>query len=210
MHALTKLSSLITTPALVLALATPALAEAAEAAETAEAPAATATPAAAEAPQASSFHADAEIDPTAYILKGYSLHVGMGGDHFRVDLGAFAMAVPTFMHGNKALDVSFDGFGVKFEYFPFAEYTGAFVGVGTGMMNTLVRLKGSDLAKRQTHVSAGAHIGYRIDIYKGFYATPWVGVDYTFDAKDVTLGGETYKGESVSFFPAVHLGYRFR
>src|SRR5262245_36496062 len=40
------------------------------------------------------FHADVEIDPTAYVLGGYSLHVGLGWRRVRVDLGAFAMTLP--------------------------------------------------------------------------------------------------------------------
>lgn len=39
------------------------------------------------------FHADFEVDPTAYILDGYSLHAGIGWKRVRVDLGAFAMSL---------------------------------------------------------------------------------------------------------------------
>ena len=43
----------------------------------------------------------------------------------RIDLGAYAMAVPRFIHGNKSFDQSFDGFGVKLQYFLFADRAGA-------------------------------------------------------------------------------------
>ncbi|MFO0658259.1 MAG: hypothetical protein U0165_00270 [Polyangiaceae bacterium] len=82
---LAALSFLVTTPA--------------TAAPTATEPSSTDTTAPA---RTSEFHADFEVDPTAYVLDGYSLHVGLGQGRFRLDLGAFAMKVPGAIHGNKA------------------------------------------------------------------------------------------------------------
>jgi len=39
-------------------------------------------------------HADFEVDPTALVLAGHSLHVGSGWKRVRLDLGAFATLVP--------------------------------------------------------------------------------------------------------------------
>ncbi len=43
----------------------------------------------------------------------------------------------------------------------------------------------------------------------GFYATPWLGLSYSFDAGDVTVGGRTFKNSPWQVFPAVHFGRRF-
>jgi hypothetical protein len=153
---------------------------------------------------------DVEVDPMAFVLDGYSLHAGVGWNHFRLDLGAFAMAMPHAFHGQDGFAPSFDGFGAKLQFFPFAEQTGGFVGVGAGVTRLLVRREDSDLAIRRTQVGAGVHLGWRFDVYRGLYATPWVGFDYTFNAKDVTLGDRTYANKPFTLFPAVHLGYRFR
>lgn len=152
---------------------------------------------------------DVEVDPTAYVLSGYSVHVGVGWTRLRVDLGAFAIAVPRFVHGNDGFSSSVDGLGVKLQYFPFAEEHGGFVGVDAGFNRQLIRLDGTDLAAREEQLSLGAHVGWRFEIGPSFYATPWIGLSYGFNVHDVTLNGQTFRQGPWTVFPAVHLGYRF-
>ncbi len=153
--------------------------------------------------------ADIEIDPIAYAFDGFSLHAGIAYKRLRIDLGAYAMSLPGFLNDQDAFDVSFNGYGVKVQYFVFEEQTGGFVGLGTGVSNVLVKRVGTQLADTHTQFSAGANLGWRFDLVGGFYATPWVGFDYTFNPKDVTLAGETFESNPFMIFPTVHLGYRF-
>jgi hypothetical protein len=162
------------------------------------------------APAACSFHADVEIDPLAYALDGYALHAGDGWGRWRVDLGAFAIAVPKFVHGNEHFDVSFDGYGAKVHYYVFAEQYGGFIGADCGMARSLVRVKSSDLAAGDRQVNVGVNAGWRFDLGAGLYATPWLGVGYAFGAEDVVLAGNTFEPGRVTFFPAVHVGYHLR
>lgn len=156
----------------------------------------------------SSFHADFEVDPTAYALSGYSLHVGLGWKRLRLDLGAFAMALPDFAKSDDSFEVSFDGFGSKLQYFVLAEQRGLFVGVDAGVARPLVQR--GELASKDSQYSIGVNAGYRFDLGAHLYATPWLGVSYAFSAEDVTLGGTTYEQSPVTIFPAAHVGYRFR
>ena len=153
-------------------------------------------------------HMDFELDPTAYVLAGHSLHVGLGYGRARLDLGNFAIAMPQFLHGNDGFDVSYDGYGVKLQYFLFAEQAGLFAGVDGNLMRGLAQRQHTSLSTRSLQGSLGLHVGYRIPIIAGFYITPWIGVDYDFGARDVTLRGATYKASSITVFPAIHLGYR--
>ena len=161
------------------------------------------------APAPSGFHADVEIDPTAYALSGHSIHVGLGLRHVRLDLGAFAMDLPHWAHGNDGYDVAFSGYGAKLHVFPFAEQAGLFLGVDGGVSHVLVRRQGTDLAVRQTQGALGVHLGYRIGLPAGFYVTPWIGVSRQFGTKDLTLAGASFHQSPFNVFPAVHLGYRF-
>lgn len=156
------------------------------------------------------FHLDLEVDPTAYVFSGYSLHVGLGWKRVRLDLGAFGMAVPGPFRSNDAFAVSFDGFGAKLQVFPFAEQRGGFVGVDAGMASQLTQLTGSDLAARDRQVTLGVNAGWRFALGTHFYATPWIGVSRVLGARDVTLGGSTYEAQRTMVFPAVHVGYRFK
>lgn len=153
-------------------------------------------------------HADFEVDPTAYIFDGYSLHAGIGWKRLRVDLGAYAMRIPEAIHGQEGYDVHFDGFGVKLQLFPFAEQSGLVIGVDSGLARVLIRRENTQLAERDRQVAFGLNLGYRIRIVHGFYVTPWVGVSRSFGTEDVRLGGSIYESNPWLVFPAVHLGYQ--
>jgi hypothetical protein len=159
---------------------------------------------------ASPFHADAEVDPTAYALSGNSIHVGLGYDRFRLDLGNFALAVPRWVTGNDDYNVSFDGYGIKLQMFPLAEQRGLVVGVDAAYARVLAERRGTEMAVRDGQVQVGVDVGYRIPIAHGFYATPWLGVSHAFSTRDVTLAGATFHPMSLVVFPAIHLGYSFR
>jgi hypothetical protein len=162
-------------------------------------------------PGVSSFHGDFEIDPTAYALGGFSLHVGLGWKRLRVDLGNYAMGLPQALSGTRDFDVSFDGYGAKAQLFLFSdEQRGGFVGVDGGVTRMSVRRDETDLTRRQSQVGLGVNLGWRFAFGDHFYATPWIGFGYAFGAKDVTLEGATYTASRVTIFPAVHLGYRFQ
>lgn len=157
-----------------------------------------------------SFHADAEVDPTAYVFSGFSLHVGLGWKRWRLDVGNYGMKVPEFVHGNSDYDVTFDGYGAKLQYFLTDEQMGGFVGVDWGLNNMYLARKGTDLANKQTQYGVGVDLGWRFGLVGGLYLVPWVGVSYNFNPRDVTLAESTYHSSHWSPFAAIHVGYRFR
>jgi hypothetical protein len=155
-------------------------------------------------------YVDLEVDPTAYLMSGYSLHVGVGWTHFRLDLGVYGMDIPSFAHGNPGWDVTFDGAGAKLQWFPLAEQRGLFVDISGGLARQRVTLAASGASHRDTDLAAGASAGWRFMLPRGFYASPWAGLNYTFDGADVMLDGERFKTTRLVPFAAVHLGVRFR
>jgi hypothetical protein len=188
-------------PHLTTALVTLCLATAALAAPAAADPAAPAAPA---------LRADIEVDPTAYVLDGHSIHAGIERGRWRLDLGAFALAIPASIHGNEGFAASFDGFGAKLQYFVFAEGRGGFVGVDAAVSRLLVELDGTNEASRQRELSVGVNLGWRFPISHGVYATPWLGLGRTVaGGGDVMLGGRTFSMSPWTVFPAVHVGRRF-
>lgn len=158
----------------------------------------------------SRFHADLELDPTAYALDGFSLHVGLGWNALRVDLGVFGLHVPEFVHRQPEFDLAFDGYGVKLQYFPFATQRGAFIGVDAAHSRSRVCLRGTQLAARDNQFTLGVNAGMRVDLVAGLYVTPWLGVGYAFGAEDLSLADQTFSANPLIVFPALHLGYRLR
>ncbi|MCL4223646.1 MAG: hypothetical protein KJZ91_04145 [Myxococcales bacterium] len=154
--------------------------------------------------------ADAEVDPTAYALGGYSLHVGAGAGRLRVDLGAFALDVPGFIHGNDGFAAAFHGYGAKLQAFASPQQRGGFVGVGLGLVRFTVTRDGTQLAHDAREVSVDVHAGWRLDLPARFYATAWLAVGRSLGAGDVTLDGATFARSPWMVFPALHVGHRFR
>jgi hypothetical protein len=159
---------------------------------------------------AARLHLDVEVDPTAYLLNGYSAHLGVGWERLRLDLGAFAADVPRFLHGNAGFSTTFHGYGAKLQLFLAAEQAGPFVGVEGQRAHQQVRLDGTGLSSRQVTWSAGVDAGWRFTLGRRLYLTPWVGLQYSPGARDVTLDGRTFRSHAWTVYPAVHVGYRFQ
>jgi hypothetical protein len=157
----------------------------------------------------SPLHLDLETDPTAFVFRGYSLHAGVGYEHLRLDVGAYAMDLPGFMESNEGFESSFHGAGAKLQLFLFDEQNGGFVGIDGGINHLRADLEGTKHHGSQNQVTTGVNLGWRFVLPYGLYATPWLGVSYSFGANDMTVDGKTYRANAVTFFPAVHVGYRF-
>jgi hypothetical protein len=155
-------------------------------------------------------HLDVEVDPTAYVLGGFSVHAGAGRGHLRLDLGAYAMDVPEWAHGQEGFDLSFWGFGAKLQWFPLAEQRGLLLDVGGGFQREAITLHDTGERTRTNVVGIGVSAGWRFWLPHGFYATPWVALDYDLGASDVMLGGKTFHAPSISPFAAIHVGFRFQ
>lgn len=168
-----------------------------------------AAPTAATKSSPSAFHLDVETDPTAYVFHGYSLHVGVGWKHLRLDVGGYGMDVPGFAQSNEGFDASFRGAGAKLQLFLFDEQKGGFVGIDGGVTHLRADAHGTDHHASQDQIGTGVNFGWRFSLPYGLYATPWLGIGYALNAKDMNVDGKTYRTQPVSFFPAVHLGYRF-
>ena len=151
-----------------------------------------------------------EIDPTAFLFRGYSLHVGLGWERVRLDLGAFAMAMPKAIETNDAFDASFDGYGLKLQYFPFGAQRGGFAGVNATRAWQLTQLGGTELATRHAQLQLGVNAGWRFALGERLYVVAWLSVSRVFGGRDVVLAEQTYEARRVSLFPAIHIGYRFQ
>lgn len=155
-------------------------------------------------------HLDVEIDPLAFLARGFSVHGGFRWDHFRLDLGAFGAEVPGFLASDDRFESRFAGFGLKLDYRFYAEGDGPFVGVSAGRARVTVthEASGETTDFHQHEVSLRA--GWQWDVVAGLYVAPWVSLGYAPDAKGVELGGQQQKAPSkLIVFPTLHLGYRF-
>ena len=153
-----------------------------------------------------------EVDPIAYALKGYSLHLVYPQETTRFDVGVFAIELPEDSD-NANFDVYFQGYGLKWDYFG-KDPDGLFAGIQASVVEAQFTYNNSSSLYHEESTSRtvnnyGVRIGYRFGFGNAF-VSPWISVDYNeISGEDVKFGDETYQQKTVTFFPTVHLGYRF-
>lgn len=153
-------------------------------------------------------HVDVEIDPIAYALDGFSLHVGLNKGRYRLDLGAFGLAMPEFVHGQDGFDASFAGFGGKFDVALHEDGWGPFASLEGAYTRLTVRDRQTTQSADDPALGVGVRVGWRFNVVDNFYVVPWVGVGYRFGS-DVNVAGRVFENNNITVFPTVHLGYRF-
>jgi hypothetical protein len=152
---------------------------------------------------------EVEVDPFAYALNGFSLHVAKVLGSVRVNVGTFGIDVPGAIHGNDGWSEAMRGAGIKVDYLG-SSLDGLFVGVDGGYMRTRYGLTAGDETVVRGIVGMGLRAGYRVPLgWRGLYVAPWGGVSYNFDGDEVAIEGETFERSAVRPFATVHVGWRF-
>lgn len=157
---------------------------------------------------------EVEADPIAFILNGYSFHVGYTKGHLRFDAGIFGIKQPDFALDNKLFSVFSSGGGIKIDYL-LRKNRGVFFGLQSDYATDKIGLKSEGATQSVNGVTLGLRTGYRFMFgkeerqFKGLYLVPWVGLIHSFNPSVVTKNGHTYQQASWSIFPTIHLGYRF-
>jgi hypothetical protein len=154
---------------------------------------------------------EVEVDPTAFALKGFSAHVGhpifRGKAH--IQLGAFGAETPEWIHGNSGFTENSRGATFKFDFFPKHPGRGVFIGADGNEAWVRYELESIREHTYRNLFGLGPRIGYRFNLGSHLYVSPWVAVDYQFNARDVVISGKTFHESPYSVFPAAHIGWSF-
>lgn len=160
-----------------------------------------------------SYTRELEVDPIAYAMKGYSVHLVQNLRRFRIDAGVFGIEQPAAITGNKGFSTMTRGFGVKLNYL-LQGVRGFYTGVDAGYAANSVREIATGAADKGHNLSFGAHAGYRWFLFaqhknmlSGLYITPWAGMSYNYVYDAVSL--RSYKEGNIGYFATVHIGFRF-
>jgi hypothetical protein len=154
-----------------------------------------------------------EVDPLAYLLKGYSVHGIYNHNHLRFDLGYFGIEIPGEWIGNENYTIRNTGFGLKINYM-LKKVNGLYSGIDFGYGETTATENESKLQDKGHNLSLGTHLGYRIFLFpnqknalNGLYLTPWAGISYNHVYDKIKF--ENYKNSKLGYFATFHIGYRF-
>jgi hypothetical protein len=135
---------------------------------------------------------------------GHSIRDGRS----RLQFGAFGAETPEWIHGNSGFTEDSRGVTFKVDYFPVRPLSGLFVGADSNDSWVRYELDQTHERTYRNIAGLGPRIGYRFNFGKYLYVSPWVSLDYQFNAKDVTISGKIFHETRYNVFPAVHLGWK--
>lgn len=158
-----------------------------------------------------------EADPFAYINKGYSLHLGYENWGFRFDLTKVKVDFPESFeeafYDTKAFDLVTNINGIKIDYIgKRTNWTkGAFVGldVNTQELNFTHRESNSQTSLNIFNI--GVRAGYKFNIYKGLYITPWAALwRNVTPEQSYKVGNDIIKTNKWDWIATIHIGYSIK
>lgn len=164
----------------------------------------------------------AEIDPVAFLYKGYSLHLRyqpMFSERFLIGAGTYAMDLPeTFVDLNalnrdRGWDVRIrSAFFLAGEFYATEANHRWFIGEQVGFQRFMVsNNRETSGSARFNNLLLLTYIGYSWHPYKGsFYIKPWVGLGNTTKVDGLnTVGSMHYDIAPLYGFFTFHVGYGF-
>ncbi|MFN3640339.1 MAG: hypothetical protein ACK4UK_05415 [Flavobacterium sp.] len=167
---------------------------------------------------------DVELDPLAYLLKGYSVHLGLNKGISRWNLGFVGFEYPEDYNDNTGITARTNGISLKWDYIN-PKLKGFYFGPQSDLSQLkLTSIDDNTQSKTLNQATLGLRAGYRLmfgskkgdmknmfkePAQKGFYLNIWAAYIFNPTAEDVNLGDEVYKIPSQVFFPTVHLGWKF-
>ncbi|PPK88083.1 hypothetical protein CLV84_1046 [Neolewinella xylanilytica] len=159
-------------------------------------------------------HFEVELEPAAFIFRGYTLNMGFQSGPFRVSVKSFAVNQPRLFVGNQHVAVQSSGIGFEVNYL-FRPGRTPFVGALSDFYSDQLFARSTHGNGLQKSVSAGVRIGYRhlfgemATDYRGCYLSGSLAAFRKLDAGDLVIAGEHYAPRSLYLIPAVNVGYRF-
>ena len=152
---------------------------------------------------------EVEVDPMAYAMDGFSLHLARMFGPVRMNVGTFGIRVPEFVHGNEGWTNTMRGVGVKVDHVGSSQ-AGLFAGIEGGVMRMKYDRAASTSPETRTVVGIGVRAGHRTFIGdRGLYVAPWIGVGYNMNGDPVQVDGAEFERSALSIFPTIHVGWRF-
>lgn len=155
-----------------------------------------------------------EVDPLAYINKGYSLHLGYENWGLRFDLTKVKVDFPESFedafYKTKAFDLVTKISGVKVDYVG-NESKGIFVGVDINYQALNFTHRETLLNKNMNAFNVGLRAGYKVNIFKGFYITPWAAVwKNVANNESFTTEADSISTLDWDWITTIHLGYAIK
>jgi hypothetical protein len=157
-----------------------------------------------------SFGVESEI--MTWINKGYHGSLWMGRNGFRARLVIAKATYPDSFNPEGFTNLTSEFYEMEFDYFfgkKRNEFRGLWVALGTGYTKQSIESETTSISASTDLMVLHTGIGYAINIYKGLYTTPWLGMALHLNAQDVEVGNETWTPNFMDPVFGAKIGYSF-
>lgn len=155
-----------------------------------------------------------EVDPFAYIHKGYSIHLGYENWGMRFDLTKVKVDFPEnfedAFYDTKAFDLRTNITGIKVDYIGNRKNwtKNAFVGLDVNHQKLSFMHRTTQTNKDLNTFNIGLRTGIKLPIFRGFYVTPWAAVwRNVAKPQTYTVGSDSISTNEWDWILTLHVGY---
>ena len=158
-----------------------------------------------------------ELDPLAFLNKGYSIHLGYENWGMRFDLTKVKVDFPESFeeafYDTKAFDLVSNISGVKIDYIGNrTNWTkAAFIGLDVNYQSQRFTHRETLKSKNLNTFNLGIRAGYKFKIFKGFYITPWAAIWKNVHKKEsFSVENDLISTNDFDWITTIHFGYAIK
>lgn len=168
---------------------------------------------AANSKDANKFHFGFESEIMTWINNGYHGSFWFGKNGLRARLVVASATYPQYLNPEGFKNLTSDFYEIEFDYF-FGkrknEFRGLWCALGSGYTQQSIQSKATNLKRSIDLIDLHTGVGYALNLYKGLYINPWVGLSIHLNAPtEVNIGAEIWNPRKVDPVFGAKLGYSF-
>jgi hypothetical protein len=158
-------------------------------------------------------HYGVETEIMTWINSGYHGSLWLGKNGMRVRFVVASATFPEYLNPEGFKNPTSDFYEIEFDYFfgkKRREFRGLWYALGSGYTKQTIESKTTNLQSSVDLIDLHTGVGYAINLYKGLYINPWVGLSIHLNApKEVNIGAEIWKPRTIDPVLGAKLGYSF-
>jgi hypothetical protein len=154
-----------------------------------------------------------ESEIMTWINSGYHGSFWLGKNGKRIRLVVASATFPKYLNPEGFKNLTSDFYEIEFDYFfgkKRREFRGLWYALGSGYTKQTIESENTNLKRSIDLIDLHTGVGYAINLYKGLYINPWVGLSIHLNApKEVNIGAEIWNPRTIDPVLGAKLGYSF-
>ncbi|MCF6259108.1 MAG: hypothetical protein L3J98_02945 [Gammaproteobacteria bacterium] len=154
-----------------------------------------------------------ESETMTWLNKGYHGSFWVGTKGLRTRFVVAKATYPDKFSPEGFENLTSEFYEIEFDYFfgeKRNEFRGLWVALGAGYTKQSIESKTTNITESIDLIAMHTGVGYAINLYKGFYINPWLGITLHLNSREVNVGSEVWKPNVIDPVLGVKIGYSFR